>query len=437
MVLGRVVVTDRAPSTRFAVELGVRGWWYRRFVIEYREVSRRVLGEEVSLSEKQFKNWVHGRVRTRPYPGAAKVLEVMFPPWSVTELLAAPTDEPAPAPVVGEGVAERRTARGEQAADDELASHELWRRASVSEVGSQTLDVLEVAFDDLAVAYPTTSPEELLVRLRQYLGYVGDLMELRSTLDSRRRLLVVGGWLSLLTATVHIDLVQPSAAAATLRTADGLAGEAGHDEIRAWCLETRAWQALTDGDHRRAVDLARGAQAVAPAGSSVAVQAVAQEGRAWARLRQPQQTGRAVARVDELVGRLRPVERPEHHYRYDPQKSVAIKATTLAWAGDPAAEGLAREVISDLGRGAQAGKWPRRLASAHLDLAVSLLTTNQPDEACSSALAAVLSGRIAPSNHWRVAEVVTGVRSRGLPEASDLMAAYRDMMPGGGRPASG
>jgi hypothetical protein len=86
MVLGRVVVADRRLRTRFAVELGVRGWWYRRFVIEYREVSRRVLGEEVSLSEKQFKNWV---------------LEVMFPPWSVTELLAAPTDEPAPGSGIG------------------------------------------------------------------------------------------------------------------------------------------------------------------------------------------------------------------------------------------------------------------------------------------------------------------------------------------------
>jgi hypothetical protein len=59
------------------------------------------------------------------------------------------------------------------------------------------------------------------------------------------------------------------------------------------------------------------------------------------------------------------------------------------------------------------------------------------DEACSCALAAVLSGRIAPSNHWRVAEVVTGARSRGLPEASDLVTAYRDMIHGLGRPTSG
>jgi hypothetical protein len=82
-------------STRLAVELAARGWWYQRFLIEYRQTSRRVLGEELSLTEKQFKNWVHGRVRTRPYPKAAKTLEVMFPPWTVTELLAPPGDQAA------------------------------------------------------------------------------------------------------------------------------------------------------------------------------------------------------------------------------------------------------------------------------------------------------------------------------------------------------
>ncbi len=90
--MGRVVEGDRLRPTRFAVELAGRGWWYQRFVIEYRQTSRRVLGEDLTLTEKQFKNWVHGRVRTRPYPRAAKVLEVMFPPWSVTDLLAPPTD---------------------------------------------------------------------------------------------------------------------------------------------------------------------------------------------------------------------------------------------------------------------------------------------------------------------------------------------------------
>jgi hypothetical protein len=41
-------------------------------------------------------------------------------------------------------------------------------------------------------------------------------------------------------------------------------------------------------------------------------------------------------------------DRPEHHYRYDPAKSDAYTTTTLAWIGDPAAEGYARQVLARL-----------------------------------------------------------------------------------------
>jgi hypothetical protein len=86
--------TDRPPPTRFAAELTARRWWYQRFSIEYRQTSRRELGEDLTLTEKQFKNWIHGRVKTRPQPKAAKILEVMFPPWTVTELLTAEISPP-------------------------------------------------------------------------------------------------------------------------------------------------------------------------------------------------------------------------------------------------------------------------------------------------------------------------------------------------------
>src|SRR5215475_15055791 len=81
-----------------------------------------------------------------------------------------------------------------------------------------------------------------------------------------------------------------------------------------------------------------------PPGSSVAIQATAQEGRAWAHLGQPRETYEAIERVNRLVAPLKRPDRPEHHYHYDPDKSVAYVATTLAWLGDPAAEGYAREI---------------------------------------------------------------------------------------------
>jgi len=168
--------------------------------------------------------------------------------------------------------------------DDELDALELGRRAAASDIGEETLTRLGNAADDLATGYPVPPPQMLLGRVRRHLGYVADLLDARKTLDEYRRLLVVGGWLSLLAATLHIDLKQHRSAQARLATAAALAKQTGHAELYAWCFETQAWSVLTDGDYRRAVDLSQTAQRLAPRGSSAAIQATAQEGRAWARM---------------------------------------------------------------------------------------------------------------------------------------------------------
>jgi hypothetical protein len=113
-----------------------------------------------------------------------------------------------------------------------------------------------------------------------------------------------------------------------------------------------------------------------------------------------------------------------HHYRYDPTKFTAYAGTTLAWLGDPEAEQYARSMIGRLEVSEGNGRWPRRLASARLDLALSLLKSGQLDEAAHSATLAVGSGHIAPSNYWRAAEVISAVETRGLPEARELREAF-------------
>jgi transcriptional regulator with XRE-family HTH domain len=314
--------------------------------------------------------------------------------------------------------------------DDEAAALELARRISASDVGEETLVRLEFVVDDLATAYPVTPPTALLNRLRKYLGYVTTLLDGRKTLVEHRRLLVIGGWLSLLAATVQIDLKRQHAATASLRTAVSFARQAEHNEIHAWCYETEAWRVLTDGDYPKAIELAKAAQTLASKGGSIAIQAVAQEGRAWARLGQRKETYDAIGRVQKLVSPLPKSDRPEHHYRYDPDKSVAYTATTLAWVGDPAAESYAREIIARLKPSEDVGKWPRRVAAAKLDLALTLLVTNRLDEACYSAEQAILSGRVVPSNHWRAAEIVRAVEDRKLPKAADLREAYEGLKRG-------
>ncbi|TDD79441.1 transcriptional regulator [Actinomadura rubrisoli] len=319
------------------------------------------------------------------------------------------------------------------AIDDELEALELARRVAASDVGEETLVALEMTVDELASAYPRSAPDELVVRARLHLGYVSRLMGARMTLAERRRLVVVGGWLSLIAATCDVDLGRRSAAAARLRTAAQLADHAGHPEILAWTLETRAWQALTEGDYPRTVALAQSARKAAPQDGSAFIQARAQEGRAWARLAAAGETGAAremrdaLTNVERLVAPLPMPDRPEHHYRYDPAKSDAYTATTLAWAGDPAAEPYARGVLARLEQPVGGPARPRRAASARLDLALALLASGQPDEAAHTALEAVTSGRLVPSSYWRAAEVITAVEALRVPEAADLNEAYREL----------
>lgn len=310
-------------------------------------------------------------------------------------------------------------------ADAEIEAIELARRVLASDVSEETLDRLERAADLMAVAYATTPPELLLPRVRRYLDYAGTLVDARKTLIQHKRLLVVGGWLSLLRATLHIDLRQSGAADAHLQTATDLAEQTGHGEIAAWCLETRAWAVLTAGDFRQALELSQRAQAVAPAAGSAIIQATAQEGRAWARLGDRKQTGIALGKVEKLAGQRRVPLHPEHHYHYDPAKAHSYAATTLAWAGDPAAVRVAREVITELK--AEDAR-PRRIASAQLDLGLALLAAEKPDEAADVTATAIRSGRVVPSNWWRADEVVSGVQEAGIAEARDLSevaATYR------------
>ena len=333
------------------------------------------------------------------------------------------------------GPAERAPYGPRDEADEEIAAIELGRRAEASDVGNETAERIALAVDDLATAYPGTPPGELLGGVRAHLGYVGQLLGARTTLAQHRGLLVAGGWLSLLAATCLIDLHRDAAAAAHLRTAAQFARETGHAEIAAWCVETQAWQVLTDGDYQRAASLAQAAQRLAPRESSAYIQATAQEGRAWARLGAAAQTRAALARVEALVSPMPVPDRPEHHYRYDPAKSEAYMATTLAWLGDPAAAAYARHILARLESAADGPPRPRRAASARLDLSLALIAAGQHDEAAGTALEAITSGRIVPSNYWRAREVIRAIEGRGLPQAHELAEAYRATCGADGPPA--
>jgi transcriptional regulator with XRE-family HTH domain len=362
-----------------------------------RKLSYRQLATLSTVSSSQISDLEKGS--RRPTPKIATALDAAL---DARGRLAATLRAPTPDDIEGE-----------------FEALELAQRAAASDVSDTILDRLDGIADRMAMSYATTPPAELLPRVRRHLRYVDQLLAGRMTLRQHKRLLIAGGWLSLLRATLHIDLQQRLAADAHLETATELAEQAEHPEIAAWCLETQAWDHLTRGDYRQAVELSQHAQEIAPAGGSAIVQATAQEGRAWARLGDQAATRDALRRVEQMAEHRPTPEHPEHHYQYDPGKMHAYAATTLAWAGDPAAERVAREVLAEL---QEEGARPRRIASARLDLGLALLAGEKPrpDEAAAEARAAIRSGRIVPSNWWRVDELVAGVVGSGAPDGDDL-----------------
>jgi hypothetical protein len=66
-------------------------------------------------------------------------------------------------------------------------------------------------------------------------------------------------------------------------------------------------------------------------------------------------------------------------------------------------------------------------------LSLALIAAGRHDEAAGTALEAISSGRIVPSNYWRAREVIHAVAARGVPEAADLADAYREACGDGDR----
>ena len=254
-----------------------------------RAMSLRGLAREIPINQGQLSR-VLNRVRP-PSPELAKRCDEIF--GTGNRLAQAAEQVRAAGSALPRGKALAVSTSGSPPVsgdlDAELEAIELARRVEASDVGDATLDRLEDVTDQLAMAYAGTPPAQLLPQVRRHLDYVSRLIEARKTLEQHRRLLVTGGWLSLLAATLHIDLRQGRAASAWLVTAEQMAGSAGHDEIRAWCYETRAWDVLTHGRFAEALALAQVARANAPVDSSAFIQATAQEGRAWARMGRPYQ----------------------------------------------------------------------------------------------------------------------------------------------------
>jgi hypothetical protein len=186
------------------------------------------------------------------------------------------------------------------------------------------------------------------------------------------------------------------------------------------------------GPGAEAVALSLAGRALAPADTSVHAQLAVQEARASARLGLAGETHRQLDNATATLERMPAPEHPEHHFIFDPRTVVAYTATTLAWLGDNPvlAEEYARRAVAQYGDTTD-GRWARRLATARVDLALVLAQIGQPAEAGHLGALALETGRLVPSNIWRVDELDHELTHRyeGVAEVTDFHARYSETRP--------
>jgi transcriptional regulator with XRE-family HTH domain len=290
-------------------------------------------------------------------------------------------------------------------ADASLELIEFMRRAGRSDLGSDTLEALDVVKDRLCRAYPTVAAPVLRDQARKYLGYTVGLLDQRTTLGQHRELLVSAGWLAALLACVCYDAGDPAAAKAARRMTKQLGEQAGHGELVGWAFEIAAWFALVEGRYADTVALCEAGLGHAGV-SNGGVQLTLQASRGYARMGD-RRAGQMLAAGRGMLSRLPEPAHPEHHFVFDRDKYEFYTATVYTWLGtdDAAAVENAREVVARCVGPDGAVRWPTRLSTTLVNLGEIAGRRGDLDEAVGLGVAALGCGRRSAELLPRAAEL--------------------------------
>jgi tetratricopeptide (TPR) repeat protein len=314
----------------------------------------------------------------------------------------------------------------EAAADGAVEAAEPAREAEASDIGAGTLETIDLAVDRLRRNYASAPPALLIPRVQGRLRNLRRLHTGRLNLAQRRQLLVAGGWLATLLATLQFDTGDQPAAENSRDAALQLGKAAGHQEIMAWSFELLAWFALVNNQPRQAIDLAQQGLTLAP-NTSAGVQLAMQQARVWARLGARRETEEALRDGAIALARLPPPTHPEDHFAFDAAKLSFYAAMCFTWLHQTEqAEEHARQVITQSTETPGEIRWPTRYAVAQVDLALLAAQRGQPDEAALRGAAALDSGRVVASTLGWFAELDDLlIRDHSvLPEVQDFHERY-------------
>lgn len=251
-----------------------------------------------------------------------------------------------------------------------MDTHELVQRIRQSSVNDSTLDALGLTVEQLCCDYASSDKGQLIESSREWLNRVTRLLDERLTLTQHRDALDAAGWLALLIGCLEYDTGQARAAEATRTAALSLGTEADNASVVGWAHEMRAWFALTGGRYREVVAAAQAGQDAAP-GRSVAVQLLAQEAKAWARMGNQRNVVRALEKGRVLLDSLPYPEHTDNHFVVDPDKFDFYAMDCYRLIGDDSlAEMHAREIVRKTTNADGTSNSPMRKAEAELTLGV-------------------------------------------------------------------
>jgi len=243
---------------------------------------------------------------------------------------------------------------------------EIVSRLQASDVNDATLDGVRITVEKLCSEYASKLPADLIVEGRQWLRRLVEMQEQqRLSFRQRRESLELAGWLALLVGCLEYDLGDRHAAEATRKAALSLGQEVGSNGIIGWAHEMRAWFALTSGDYR-----------------SVAVQLIAQQAKALARMGRRDEMANTLERGRVLLDSMPYPENTDNHFVVDPLKFDFYVMDCYRHVGE---DRLARTLADEVIRGATdfdgRERMPMRVAEAQITIGVAAAREGELEEA--------------------------------------------------------
>jgi hypothetical protein len=312
-------------------------------------------------------------------------------------------------------------------------------------LGSDQLGAVVDGLGELVDHYAHTicalSPAEVYDELLSVRSYASGILRNAGRGSLRSDIVLAVGWLSSLLAVAACDMGEHAAARVWCFDAERRSQDAGHPELAAWAVLTRAMIAWYQRQPRESVTLAARGQQVVPIGTVAHAKLAAQEMRAAAMIGDSSRMAAARRYAGKAIAALPPDAKTTGAFSIALGEDPPYTATSLLFLGNyreavPATNRVIETVYRAETR--QRGENPSSYARSLLILGLAQAGMGRAGEAAAAGQAALSGSRPA----WPtlvLAEKLNDVLARDFPDASEVTeynSVYLEaaVMPSGYRP---